>query len=192
MEVTGPSIVALRLRPSGTPGEQHQMGGPPDRANPLGQHMGRYRVDVTPEEPGVVGSRLQGEGLHTRQGGQRRRRFVEADVAVAAHPKQLQIDPARGPDRLLVFPRRRPGCPPPSRWGLDRPRAKSTRSPSSCPAPLGRTPGSRPAGPHTRPRRNRGQQRNSPRLANGAPPDRRRPGRVLRWQDRDRRRLRRQ
>src|SRR5699024_5622009 len=56
-------------------------------------------------EARVVDPRLVGQGLHPRARGQRRPRFVERDVPVGADAQDLQVDPARLGD-LLLIPRR--------------------------------------------------------------------------------------
>ena len=60
------------LRLSLTGGQEDDVAGLHDRAEPLGEAVGRHRVDVAPEEAGVVDPRLSGEGLDPGAGGERR------------------------------------------------------------------------------------------------------------------------
>ncbi len=79
-----------------------------DGSDALGQNVTGHQARIAIEEAGVVGTGVVGEGFEPGSRSERRGRFVEADVAVAADPQQLQIDSSGLGDQRFV-PLRRSG-----------------------------------------------------------------------------------
>ena len=93
--------------------DQHQVLGPADRAQPLGDHPVGHRRQRT-EEPGVVPPGPLGQHGHPGRRAQRGAGLVEPDVAVAADAQQLHRHrPGRRPARA-----RTPRRPPPGPGGV--------------------------------------------------------------------------
>ena len=100
--VSGPSSAAATASALTSPRrDEHEPPGVEDRAEALGQAVGRHVVDVV-EEPRVVAAGAVRQPLDPRARGERRPGLVEAEVAVRADAEHLHVDTPERPDPLLV------------------------------------------------------------------------------------------